>query len=114
MIFKEKEEKYLFILTIAFTLVSGSLQLSSSTYAFYDINTIEQTTTPYELYEKNNSNIQDSKMLFVTDGLFSDAGWGAFGYNAARSLESKYGYHVDFKENVDIPDITSTLTQYAN
>ena len=42
MIFKEKEEKYLFILTIAITLVSGPLQLSSSSCAFYDINTIEQ------------------------------------------------------------------------
>ena len=45
MIFKM--EKYLFILTIAITLVSGPLQLSSSSYAFYDLYTIEQTTTTH-------------------------------------------------------------------
>jgi basic membrane protein A and related proteins len=87
MIFKEKEEKYLFILTIAIILVSGPLQLSSSTYAFYDINTTQKTTTPYELYEKNNSIIKDLKIALLTDGLFSDTGWGAFAYNAVHSLE---------------------------
>src|SRR4030095_7179903 len=107
MIFKEKEEKCLFILTIAITLVSGPLLLSSSSYAFSDINTIEQktTTTTHELYEKNNSNIKDLKIALLTDGLFSDTGWGAFAYNAAHALEMKYGYDIDFKENVAIPDI---------
>ena len=52
MIFKEKEE-YLFILAIAITLVSGPLQLSLSSYAFYDRYTIEQTTTTtHGLYEQ--------------------------------------------------------------
>jgi len=51
MIFKEKKEKCLLILNIAITLVSGPLLLGSSSYAFYDINTIEQTTTiTHELY----------------------------------------------------------------
>ena len=115
MIFKEKE-KYLFILAIAITLVSGPLQLSLSSYAFYDRYTIEQTTTTtHGLYEqKNNSNIKDLKIALLTDGLFSDAGWGAFGYNAARALEIKYGYDIDFKENVAIPDIEITLREYAN
>ena len=114
MIFKEKEEKYLFILTIAIILLSGPLQLSSSIYAFYDINTIEQTTTPYELYEKNNSIIKDLKIALLTDGLFSDTGWGAFAYNAAHSLEIKYGYDIEFKENVAILDIENILREYAN
>jgi len=117
MIFKEKEEKCLFILTIAITLVSGPLLLSSSSYAFYDINAIEQTTTTtttHELYEKNNSNIKDLKIALLTDGLFSDTGWGAFAYNAAHALEIKYGYNIDFKENVAIPDIESILREYAN
>ena len=114
MVFKENEEKYLFILTIAIILVSGPLQLSSSIYAFYDINTIEQTTTPYELYEKNNSIIKDLKIALLTDGLFSDTGWGAFAYNAVHSLEIKYGYDIDFKENVAIPDIEIILREYAN
>lgn len=116
MIFKEKEEKCLFILTIAITLVSGPLLLSSSSYAFYDINAIEQTTTTttHELYEKNNSNIKDLKIALLTDGLFSDTGWGAFAYNAAHALEIKYGYDFDFKENVAIPDIEIILREYAN
>lgn len=38
---------------------------------------------------------------------------GAFGYNAARAIESKYGYHIDFKANVAIPDIESELTKYV-
>ena len=112
MIFKM--EKYLFILTIAITLVSGPLQLSSSSYAFYDLYTIEQTTTTHELYEKNNSNIKDLKIVLLTDGLFSDTGWGAFAYNAAHSLEIKYDYDIDFKENVAIPDIEIILREYAN
>ena len=115
MIFKETEEKCLFILTIAITLVSGPLLLSSSSYAFYDINAIEQTTTTtHELYEKNNSNIKDLKIALLTDGLFSDTGWGAFAYNAAHALEIKYGYDFDFKENVAIPDIEIILREYAN
>ncbi len=115
MIFKEKGERYLFILTITITLVSGPLQLSSSSYAFYDRNTtIEQTTTTHELYEKNNSDIKDLKIALLTDGLFSDTGWGAFAYNAAHSLDIKYGYDIDFKENVAIPDIEIILREYAN
>ena len=114
MTFKEKE-KYLFILAITITLVSGPLQLSSSSYAFYDIYTFEQTTAnTHELYEKNNSNIKDLKIALLTDGLFSDSGWGAFAYNAAQSLEIKYGYDIDFKENVAIPDIEIILREYAN
>ena len=52
--------------------------------------------------EEKNSNIKDLKIALLTDGLFSDAGWGAFAYNAAQSLEKKYGYDMDFKENVII------------
>jgi basic membrane protein A len=54
------------------------------------------------------------KIALLTDSLFSDAGWGAFGYNAALSLEKKYGYDIDFKENISIPDIEITLREYAN
>ena len=76
MIFKEKEQKYFFILTIAITLVSGPLQLSSSSYVFYDLYTIEQTTTTHELYEKNNSIIKDLKIALEKKGF--------------RSLDIKY------------------------
>ena len=104
-----------FAIIIGIALIIGFLEVSSYSYAFSEKDVSDKTTTitPKLVSNLNNSNIQDSKILFVTDGLFSDAGWGAFGYNAARSLEGKYGYHIDFKENVDIPDISSTLTQYA-
>jgi basic membrane protein A len=104
-----------FVIIIGIASIIGFFEVSSYSYAFSEKDVSEKTTTitPRLVSNANNSNIQDSKILFVTDGLFSDAGWGAFGYNAARSLESKYGYHIDFKENVDIPDISSTLTKYA-
>jgi basic membrane protein A len=54
------------------------------------------------------------KIALLTDALFSDAGWGAFGYNAAQALHTKYGHKVDFKDNVAIPDIESTLRHYAD
>jgi basic membrane protein A and related proteins len=103
-----------FAIIIGIALI-GFLNVSSYSYAFSEKDVSDKTTTitPRLVYNLNNSNIQDSKILFVTDGLFSDAGWGAFGYNAARSIEDKYGYHIVFKENIDIPDISSTLTQYA-
>jgi basic membrane protein A and related proteins len=52
-------------------------------------------------------------IALVTDALFSDAGWGAFGYNAAQVLNSKYGHEVDFKDDVPNPDIETTLRDYA-
>lgn len=38
---------------------------------------------------------------------------GAFGFNAAQALKSKYGHEVDFKDNVPISDIETTLREYA-
>ena len=60
------------------------------------------------------SPIKNLKIALLTDALFSDAGWGAFGYNAAQALQNKYGHTVDFKDNVPIPDIESTLRVYAD
>ena len=54
------------------------------------------------------------KIVLLTDALFSDAGWGAFGYNAAQELNNKYGYNIDFKDNVAIPDIENTLRKYSD
>jgi basic membrane protein A len=96
----------------------GLLQISPSSYAFIDKYNIEirvtAASTVYGFAEENNSNIKDLKVVLLTDSLFSDAGWGAFGYNAASSLEKKYGYDIDFKENVAIQDIEITLREYAN
>lgn len=54
------------------------------------------------------------RIAYLTDGLFSDAGWGAFAYNAGEELVTKYGYEVRFLDNVSIPDIEKTLRTYAN
>jgi basic membrane protein A len=54
------------------------------------------------------------RIALLTDALFSDAGWGAFGYNAAQELNNKYGHTIDFKDNVPIPDIETTLRDYAS
>src|SRR5215203_885458 len=118
MIFTKKST-YAFVIIIGIALIIGVSAFSSYSYAFSDkdINekkTITTTTTTTQLTSNlNNSKIKDLKIMFVTDGLFSDAGWGAFGYNAARAVESKYGFHIDFEENVAIPDMESKLTKYA-
>jgi basic membrane protein A and related proteins len=53
------------------------------------------------------------KIALVTDALFSDGGWGATAYNAAKQLETKYGHQVAYAESIAIPDIEATLRQYA-
>ncbi len=53
------------------------------------------------------------KIALVTDALFSDGGWGATAYNAAKKLETNYGYKVAYAESIAIPDIEATLRQYA-
>jgi len=54
------------------------------------------------------------QVAYLTDGLFSDAGWGAFGYNAGQEIVSKYGYDVKFLDNVSIPNIEKTVRTYAD
>jgi basic membrane protein A len=53
------------------------------------------------------------KIALVTDALFSDGGWGATAYNAAKQLETKYGHQVAYAESIAIPEIEATLRQYA-
>ncbi|HET8856916.1 MAG TPA: BMP family protein, partial [Nitrososphaeraceae archaeon] len=117
MIFTEKKW-YTFDIIMGITLIVGMSQLSSSSsYAFFDDNNnilktkiILITHLPFEqTFDKNKL-----KIALLTDSLFSDAGWGAFAYNAARALEKKYSYDIDFKENVAIQDIEITLREYAN
>ena len=110
----------LLIIIIGIALIIGFTEFSSNSFAFSGkiINEKTATLTATSIAATltsnlNNSNITDSKIIFVTDGLFSDAGWGAFGYNAARAVERKYGYHMDFEENIAIPDIETKLTEYA-
>ena len=73
---------------------------------------VSATAQPSE-YDTADS-AKELTIALVTDALFSDAGWGAFGYNAAQVLNSEYGHEVDFKDDVHIPDIETTLRNYAN
>ncbi|HZB17222.1 MAG TPA: BMP family ABC transporter substrate-binding protein, partial [Nitrososphaeraceae archaeon] len=54
------------------------------------------------------------KIALLTDALFSDAGWGAFAYNAGQAIKTKYSHEFEFKDNVAIPDIEATLRDYAD
>jgi len=54
------------------------------------------------------------RLAYLTDGLFSDAGWGAFAYNAGQEIISKYGYEVSFLHEVSISSIETTLKSYAD
>jgi basic membrane protein A len=54
------------------------------------------------------------KVAFVTDGKFSDEGWGATGYNATQKLKSRYGIQLATADGIAIPDIESTLRDYAD
>ena len=54
------------------------------------------------------------RIAYLTDGRFSDAGWGAFAYNAGQEIISKYGYEVSFLDNVSISNIETTLKSYAD
>jgi basic membrane protein A and related proteins len=109
---------YIFTIIIGITFSLGLSYNSSSSYASFidkDDNILKTN-----LIMTNNisfeqvSNIKNTKIILLTDGLFSDAGWGAFSYNAVRALEQKYGYDVDFKENVDVLDMESILVECAN
>jgi basic membrane protein A len=116
MIFTVKKW-YTFTIIMGITLIVGLSQPSSSSYAFFEkdnnmLKTTLLTTNPVTF--EQNSIIINSKIVLLTDGLFSDASWGVFGYNAARTLEEKYGYDVDFKENVDVQDMESVLAECAN
>jgi len=53
------------------------------------------------------------RIAVVTDALFSDEGWGESSLNAAKFIESKYGFEVATEDNVPIADIESTLREYA-
>ena len=53
------------------------------------------------------------RIAVVTDALFSDEGWGESSLNAAKFIESKYGFEVATEDDVSIADIESTLKRYA-
>jgi carbamate kinase len=54
------------------------------------------------------------KVALVTDALFTDGGWGATAFNAAKQLETKYGHEVSCTDNIAISDIESALRCRSN
>ncbi|MGI0012065.1 MAG: BMP family lipoprotein [Nitrososphaera sp.] len=56
---------------------------------------------------------QTLRIALVTDALFSDGGWGSAAFQAAKQLETKYGYEVAYAESIAIPEIEATLRQYS-
>jgi basic membrane protein A and related proteins len=102
------------------------LSFLSVTFLTVNVISIFQAQVPQSLSlpistatAQTDQNVIDShtgvlRIALLTDALFSDAGWGAFGFNAAQELNNKYGHTVDFKDDVAIPDIETTLRDYAN
>ena len=99
-------------LSVVFLAVNGISQYQTQIPQPPSIHLSTATAQP-------DQNVVDShtgvlRIALLTDALFSDAGWGAFGYNAAQELHNKYGHTIDFKDNVPVPDIETTLRDYAN
>jgi len=54
-----------------------------------------------------------TKVALVTDALLSDQGWGTAAYNAITAVQAKYGFELGTAEGVAVPDIESTLRDFA-
>jgi basic membrane protein A and related proteins len=104
------KRKHIAIIAIGIVLVlSQSLQLSTATS-----NATTKETALSDQIMSSAAATKHLKIALLTDALFSDAGWGAFAYNAAQVLKTKYGHELSFLDNVAIPNIESTLRDYAS
>ena len=72
------------------------------------------TSHSFQIHLTFAQQLSQLKVAFVTDGKFSDEGWGATGYNATQKLKSKYGIQLATADSIAIPDIESTLRGYAD
>jgi len=103
------------LFTLVIILLGGYVVFSSNVLPSCADNA-KKSEKPITISSQNQTTSDTGKKLkiaFLTNGLFSDAGWGAFGYNAAQALQGKYSYMVDLKENVPNPKIEETLRDYA-
>ena len=111
MINKMLKKNYLLtqrtIFYISLIVLIGWLVVMSQCYVLQEGYAQEQIQSQQTLNDKS------LRIAYLTDGLFSDAGWGAFAYNAGQEIISKYGYEVTFLDNVSISDIETTLKDYA-
>lgn len=93
--------------TLTLVLFIGSL-------CFLFLNSEGQAPEADKSLQTKAQNVKPLQIAYLTDGLFSDAGWGAFAYNAGLELMSKYGHQVTFLDNVSIPHIEETVRSYAD
>ncbi|MGE5863237.1 MAG: hypothetical protein ACM31H_05640, partial [Nitrososphaerales archaeon] len=92
---------------LAIVLISGILVISIGfftvfhfVYGITDDDNISKSLSMSSLDVTTNMSDSKLKIALLTDGLFSDAGWAAFGYNSVQLLNLRYGHEIDFKENV--------------
>ena len=96
------------IFCISLIVLIGCLVVMSQCYVL-------QEGYAQERNQSHQISIDESlRVAYLTDGLFSDAGWGAFAYNAGQEIKSKFGYEVTFLDNVSISNIETTLKDYAD
>ena len=100
----------LFIMLIGISIIFSSNLTATNAYSTQKTGKLITISSQDRIISSHEENL---KIAFLTDGLFSDAGWGAFGYNAAQALQEKYSYMIDFQENVSILKIEETLREYA-
>ena len=96
------------ILYISLIVLIGWLVVMSQCYV------VQEGYAQEQIQSRQTLNDKSLKVAYLTDGLFSDAGWGAFAYNAGQEIISKYGHEVTFLDNVSISNIEATLKDYAN
>jgi basic membrane protein A len=89
-----------FRVILSFVIATGLILGLSNVLQFFSSNTYAQPTP--------------SKVAFVTDGKFSDGGWGAAGYNGVQALVKKFGIDLKAADGVAIPDIENTLRGYGD
>jgi basic membrane protein A and related proteins len=82
------------------SMIALGLILASAIHTFQFSPAVAQTNQPL-------------KMALLTDALFSDGGWGSAAYNASQALKEKYGLELTTVESVAIPDIETTLRDFA-
>jgi basic membrane protein A and related proteins len=95
---------------ISLIVLIGCLVVMSQCYVLQEGYAQEQV----EDQSNPTSSGKSLRVAYLTDGLFSDAGWGAFAYNSGQEIISKYGYEVTFLDNVSISNIETTLKDYAD
>jgi basic membrane protein A len=71
-------------------------------------------SNPFQFSSNTYAQSAPLKVAFVTDGKFSDGGWGAAGFNGMQALVKKYGISLKTADGVAIPDIEDTLRGYGD